>query len=74
MFPAKKVKARMHCIVYEDNERCIAMVENWKFSPRSKHIAIKYHHSRRYSNKTIMLNSMGTKEQTADIFTKPLEI
>ncbi len=30
--------------VQEDNQSCIAMANNPKFSPRTKHIAIKYHH------------------------------
>ena len=40
---------------------------------RTKHIAIKYHHFRKHVNKTIMVNSIDTKEQTADILTKPIE-
>jgi hypothetical protein len=30
--------------VEEDNQSCIEMANNPKFSPRTKHIAIKYHH------------------------------
>jgi hypothetical protein len=30
--------------VREDNQSCIAMANNPKFSPWTKHIAIKYHH------------------------------
>ena len=42
--------------------------------PRTKHIAIKYHHFREHvKNKTITVLGINTKEQIADIFTKPLE-
>ena len=45
-----------------------------KFSPRTKHIAIKYRHFREHvKNKTIRVVAIDTKEQIADIFTKPLE-
>jgi hypothetical protein len=30
--------------VRKDNQSCIAMAQNPKFSPQSKHIALKYHH------------------------------
>jgi hypothetical protein len=30
--------------VREDNQSCIAMAQNPKFSPWTKHIALKYHH------------------------------
>ena len=73
IFPIENIKPKMHCTVYEDNESCISMATKRKFSPRTKHIAIKYHHFRKHVNKTIMVNSIDTKEQTADILTKPLE-
>ena len=69
-FPTPKVFAN----VFEDNESCIAMATERKFNPRTKHIAIKYHNFRKFvKNGTIILNSINTKEQTADILTKPLE-
>ena len=44
VFPMIKIKPKVHCKVYEDNKSCIAMAKNRKFSPRTKHIAINYHH------------------------------
>jgi len=73
IFPIENIKPKMYCTVYEDNESCISMATKRKFSPRTKHIAIKYHHFRKHVNKTIMVNSIDTKEQTADILTKPVE-
>jgi len=84
IFPLMTVKPKVHCKlrkhenkldckVYEDNESCIAMAKNRQFSPRTKHIAIKYHHFRRHVNKTITLHSIDSSEQLADALTKPLE-
>ena len=67
-------KPKIHCKVFEDNNSCIAMTEVVKFSPRTKHIALKYHHFRRFvKDKTIRIFPIDSKEQLADIFTKPLD-
>ena len=64
--------------VREDNQSCIAMAQNPKFSPRTKHIVIKYHHFRKHvitqSNPNGFLNIdyCSTDGQIADIFTKPV--
>ena len=36
------------CTFWEDDESCITVAKNPKFIPRTKHIAIKYHHFRRF--------------------------
>ena len=68
------------CItLHKVNLSAIAMDESLKFTPRSKHIAIKYHHfcSRVHtsSNKSgdIKIKYIYTKKQIADIFTKPVD-
>ena len=64
--------------VREDNQSCIAMALNPKFSPRTKHIVIKYHHFRKHvitqSNPNGFLNIdyCSTDGQIADIFAKPV--
>lgn len=73
IFPVRQAKPEIHCNVYEDNESCIAMAKNRQFSPRTKHIAIKYHHFRKYVGAQITIKSIDTKQQTADLLTKPLE-
>jgi hypothetical protein len=41
--------------------------------PRTKHIALKYHHFRSHvANGSIKVRWIDTKHQLADIFTKPL--
>ena len=73
IFPIHTGKPKIHCDVYEDNLSCISMTKRRKFSPRTKHIAIKYHHFRKHVGKTIAIHSIDTREQTADILTKPLD-
>ena len=42
--------------------------------PHMKHIAIKYHHIHSFSgNCDVEIQHIDTKEQIADIFTKPLD-
>ena len=65
---------KLHCKVFEDNRSCIRVAESPRFTPRTKHIAIKYHHFRKHvADKTITIFPINTKDQLADIFTKPLD-
>ena len=65
---------KFFCKVWEDNQSCIKVAESPKFTPRTKHIALKYHHFRRFvSEGLVTIHHIGTREQTADIFTKPLD-
>ena len=74
VFKLPSFKPKFHCAVFEDNESCIAMAKASKFTPRTKHISLKYHHFRSFVKKReITIHSIDTKEQPADIFTKPLE-
>ena len=74
IFPVTLDTPKVHCKVWEDNEGCKSLATNGKFSPRTKHIAIKYHHFRQHiKDGSISIHSIDTKEQTADIFTKPLD-
>ncbi len=65
--------------IHEDNLSAISMAESLKFTPRTKHIAIKYHHfcSRVQTSFNIMgnikLKYISTKQQLTDIFTKPVD-
>jgi len=74
IFDIKLPKPQVHCKVFEDNRSAITIAEASKFTPRTKHIALKYHHFRRYvKEKIIQIYPISTHEQTADIFTKPLD-
>ena len=74
VFKINSNKPIFHCKVFEDNNSCISLATSEKFSPRTKHIALKYHHFRSYvKNNIIEILPIDTKEQLADILTKPLD-
>ena len=74
IFPLHNPKPEFHCKVIEDNNSCIIVTESPKFTPRTKHIAIKYHHFIKHvADKKISIFPIDTKDQLADIFTKPLD-
>jgi hypothetical protein len=57
-----------------DNESAIRMAHNPIEHSRTKHIAIRYHFLRDHQQKgDIEIAYINTKEQLADIFTKPLD-
>ena len=59
--------------VYEDNRGALELAKVPKLRPRTKHIALKYHHFREHvRNGKVRINAIDTKEQIADIFTKGL--
>ena len=68
--------SEMYCTIHEDNTSCITMAESQRFTPRTKHISLKYHWFRSFlsgKNKLLTIKYVNTKEQIADIFTKPLD-
>ena len=74
IFPTHIPTPKINCKTWEDNNRCVSLATKQKFSPRTKHIAIKYHHFRKYvDDGSISIHHTDIKEQTADIFTKPLD-
>jgi hypothetical protein len=57
-----------------DNESAIRMADNPVEHSRTKHIAIRYHFLRDHQQRRdIEIAYVSTKEQLADIFTKPLD-
>jgi hypothetical protein len=57
-----------------DNESAIRMADNPVEHSHTKHIAIRYHFLRDHQQKgDIEIAYINTKEQLADIFTKPLD-
>ena len=74
VFTLHNPKPKFHCKVFEDNPSCIKVAESPKFTPRTKHITIKYHHFRSFvADGSIEILPISTKDQLADIFTKPLD-
>lgn len=63
------------CEVFEDNSGALEMARTHKFRPRTKHINVKLHHFRDYvSRGDIKITKVDTKDQLADILTKPVPI
>ena len=61
-------------IIHCDNNSAIALSKNYVFHQRSKHIDIRYHYiCVLVNNGEICLKFCRSKEQLANIFTKPLE-
>jgi hypothetical protein len=59
--------------IYCDNTSAISISKNSMMHSKMKHIPIKYHFlQEKVAEKNIRVEYVGTKEQVADIFTKPL--
>ena len=73
MFGLSTATSTFNIKVWEDNESYIKVSKSSKFTPRTKHITIKYHHSQSFEQDgMILINFIDTTEQIADIFTKVL--
>ena len=73
VFPLHVGKPDFICTVHEDNQSCIKMATGSKFSPRIKHIALKYHHFRSHVKKgSVQIKYIESENQLADLLTKPL--
>lgn len=63
----------VYCKLFEDNSAALEIARVPKMRPRTKHINIKYHHFRQHvKSGQIKILPIDTKDQIADIFTKPL--
>jgi hypothetical protein len=72
-FQMGDTKPTVHCRVFEDNSGALEIAMVPKYRPRTKHINIKYHHFRDHVDRgEISIHAIDTKEQPADMLTKPL--
>ena len=70
--PRRQTSLSFFCTVWNDIRSCIKVALSPKFTPRTKHIVLKYHHFMQIVlKKTVRIKSKDTLEQNADIFTKP---
>lgn len=73
LIPITEQTPTVKCKIFEDNQSCIKVAKAPSMTPRTKHIALKYHHFRTFvQNGTVEISAIGTKEQIADILTKPI--
>lgn len=64
---------KVHCKVFEDNSGALEMAREHKYRPRTKHLNVKLHHFRDYVIRNeISVHKIDTKDQLADILTKPV--
>ena len=70
---------QVYATCFEDNAGCLELARAPKLRPRTKHIAVKYHHFRSHvHNKetnpegSLHLKYVNTTHQLADMFTKGL--
>ena len=70
--PIESSQAKVHCKVFEDNTGALEIAKVHKFRPRTKHLNNRLHHFRSYINNGITIHKIDTKEQPADMLTKPL--
>ena len=75
IFVENTQKVHMHCTLFEDNNGALELAKAPRYRPRTKHIAVKYHHFReKVKNGLIKISPIDTREQIADQFTKGLQV
>ena len=68
-------KPEIICTLFEDNNGALELANAPRYCPRTKHIALKYHHFREHVKRGLCrVVPVDTKEQIADQFTKALDI
>lgn len=74
IFETSSPKVRLHCTLFEDNNGALELAMKPRYRPRTKHIAIKYHHFREHVTKGLVtIKPIDTTEQISDQFTKGLQ-
>jgi hypothetical protein len=66
--------AMVHSTIFEDNNGALGLAKAPKLTPRTKHIAVKYHWFKDQigKEKGFVIEKVDTHDQKADIFTKGL--
>ena len=70
IFLKEKLNPTLKCKRFEDNNGALALARAPKYRPRTKHIALNYHHFRNLVKEGKEILPIDTKQQIADIFTK----
>ena len=74
MFDIDELPYRAYSKVFEDNNGTILLATSPRMTPRSKHIAVKYHFFKEHVyNGNICLVKVASDEQVADCLTKGLD-
>ena len=72
--PIKSSATKVSCKVFEDNTGALEIARTPKFRPRTKHLNCRLHFFRSYvdTTKEVTIHKIDTKDQPADLLTKPL--
>jgi len=70
--PIQQEQLVFRCTVFEDNASALMLATNPKFWPRTKHVSVRLHHFRQHVQDGTCIKHIASKDQTADMFTKPL--
>ncbi len=68
------IKPTIRCTLFEDNVGAETLAKSPKMTPRTKHIAIRYHWFRSHVGKILDIKRVNTEDQLADVFTKPVSL
>ena len=75
LFNLKEITPDVKCTLFEDNIGAETLAKSPKMNPRTKHIAIKYHHFREAVDQGYLkITRVATDKQLADILTKPVPL
>lgn len=75
VYSNEKLTPKILCRLFEDNNGALLLAKEHRYRPRTKHIALKYHHFRSFVKEgKVDILPIDTKEQIADQFTKSLDL
>lgn len=67
--------AQLHLTVFEDNQSTIAIAEEPRIRPRTRHINVRFWHFVQFIKQKLMtIHWINTKDQIADFLTKSLSV
>ena len=73
-FPISGAAPTIHTKVFEDNNGALALANEVRFRPRTRHINVRYWHFVSYiKNKEVTIEKVASADNCSDIFTKPLD-
>ena len=74
LFDTKKHTKVKQSEIFEDNAGCIVLATTEGHRPRTKHLAVKWHHFRdQVKSGACQITKVASALNWADIFTKPLD-
>jgi type VI protein secretion system component VasA len=70
----KALRPTIRCKAFEDNSGAIAIARMPRARPRTKHMAIRFHHFKNHVGKDVDIEAVSTDDQHADMETKSLSL